>query len=323
MPTKTKPRLSRWGHSVYERPEQIAKEPMMFADWVDVVEPYADAEIVVVHSKQWIGEAELLQLPSVKMVITTTSGFEHLDWRRMHERGIIPVRMPLLRRDAVVESILGMLLHANRRQWQFHMDAQNNEWTRHKLTEYEPLRIQDQKIAVVGLGVIGTKLCELLSGLGAEMFGVDPNGIPANVHDVNPIGFDALPRQVDVTLLACTHNDTTHKMVNSTWLQQCRNMTLVNCARGKLVDLDAALQAIDCGQLQFLGLDVFPQEPFLELKDAIARPNILCTPHAAGYHPNLGVQIQEQLLNIVQRWVNEEPIPFVVGQSVCGVGNTC
>ena len=312
MPPNTKPRLSRWGHSVYERPDQISKEQTMFAEWVDVVGPYADAEVVVVHSKQWIGEAELQKMPSVQMVITTTSGFEHLDWRLMQKRGIIPVRMPLLRRDAVVESILGMLLHANRRQWQFHIDAQNNDWTRHKLTKYEPLRIQDQKIAVVGLGVIGTKLCTLLSDLGAEVFGVDPKGIPDGLQGIAPTTFEALPTLVDATLLTCTHNETTHQMVNSDWLRQCTEMTLVNCARGKLVDVDAALHALDNGQIQFLGLDVFPKEPFSDLQTFVARPNVLCTPHAAGYHPKLGVQIQEQLLNIIMRWAKDEPIPFVI-----------
>ena len=66
-----------------------------------------------------IGDKELLKMPSAKIIITTTSGFEHLDWRLMTAKGIVPVRMPLLRRDAVVESIIAMLLHANRRQWSF------------------------------------------------------------------------------------------------------------------------------------------------------------------------------------------------------------
>ena len=102
----SKPRLSRWGQSVYERSEQIALEQRLFSEWVEVVDQYSDAEIVVVHSKQSIGEAELERLPSVKMVITTTSGFEHLDWRLMRTKGIIPVRMPLLRRDASFEPLL-------------------------------------------------------------------------------------------------------------------------------------------------------------------------------------------------------------------------
>ena len=307
-----KPRLSRWGQSVYERPEQIAFEKTLFAEWVDVVPQYSDAEVVVVHSKQPIGDSELERLPSVKMVITTTSGFEHLDWRLMHTRGIVPVRMPLLRRDAVVESILAMLLHANRRQWQFQLDAKQNEWTRHRLTEYEPIRIQDQRVGVVGLGVIGTRLCEVLHFLGAEVYGVDPTGIPVGLPFVKAATFQELPTVVDATLLSCTHNASSHQMVNAEWLGQCNEMTLINCARGKLVDVEASLQALSGRKLDFLGVDVFPQEPYPDLSSVTKHGNVLCTPHAAGYHPALGTQIQTSLINIVSKWSKGDTIPFIV-----------
>ena len=313
MTTKfPKPRFSRWGQSVYERDEQIALEQTLFSEWVDVVEQYSDAEIVVVHSKQVVGESELVLMPSVKMVITTTSGFEHLDWRLMHTRGIIPVRMPLLRRDAVVESILAMLLHTNRRQWKFQQDAKHNKWTRHRLTEYEPIRIQDQRIAIVGLGVIGIRLCQVLNTLGATLYGVDPFGVPDSLPFVSQSTFQSLPRQVDATLLACTHNASSHQMINAEWLEQCQGMTLINCARGKLVDVEAALNATENQHLAFLGLDVFPNEPYTSLSDAVKHLNVVCTPHAAGYHPALGTQIQRGLINIVSSWVNGDTIPFVV-----------
>ena len=315
MRTSKKPRLSRWGHSVYERPEQIVLEKDLFADWVTVVEQYSDAEVVVVHSKQSIGDKELAKMPSAKIIITTTSGFEHLDWRLMKAKGIVPVRMPLLRRDAVVESIIAMLLHANRRQWSFMGDAQGNLWTRDRLTEYEPLRIQDQKIGVVGLGVIGRRLCTVLHSLGATVYGVEPLGIPVDLPFVTGCQFQELPFLVDATLLACTHESSTHFMVNSEWLETCNQMTLINCARGKLVEVSSALESVDIGKLAFLGLDVFPEEPYPDLKVAVSRPNVLCTPHAAGYHPNLGVQIQSGLLNIVSRWCNGDSIPYVVKES--------
>ena len=308
----SKPRLSRWGQSVYERSEQIALEPSLFSEWVEVVDQYSDAEIVVVHSKQSIGESELERLPSVKMVITTTSGFEHLDWRLMHTKGIIPVRMPLLRRDAVVESILAMLFHANRRQWKFQQDALNNEWTRDRLTEYEPIRIQDQRIGVVGLGVIGIRLCHVLQSLGAELYGVDPQGVPESISFVKPSTFQDLTTTVDATLLTCTHNESSHQMVNVEWLTQCQGMTLINCARGKLVDVEASLDAIEHQKLDFLGLDVFPNEPYSSLRKTVRYPNVVCTPHAAGYHPALGAQIQSSLINIVSSWINGDTIPFVV-----------
>ena len=69
----------------------------------------------------------------VKLVITTTSGWDHIDVQYLHSQGIKVVRMPLLRRDAVVESIVAMLLELNRRHQYFRIDASRNEWTRGQL----------------------------------------------------------------------------------------------------------------------------------------------------------------------------------------------
>lgn len=277
-----------------------------------MVEDYADAEVIVVHSKQRVGEAELGKCTHVKMVITTTSGFDHLDWSWMHMQRILPVRMPLLRRDAVVESTLAMLLHANRRQEQFQLDAGCGEWTRGRLATYSPLRLQDQQIAVVGLGVIGQRLSEVLHIFGASVFGVDPLGIPDGLPFVKETSFDSLPTHVDVTFLTCTLNPTSAYMVNEAWLGQCTGMTLINCARGKLVDVEMALLALRQGKLSFLGLDVFPEEPYSQLASINEYRNLLFTPHAAGYHPHLGTQIQQGLVDIVSRWVSNQSIPHIV-----------
>ncbi len=300
---------------MYEQAQHIAKEKELLSEWVEVVEDYQDAQIVVVHSKQPVGEQELSSKQNVKMVITTTSGFDHLDWRWMKANGILPVRMPMLRRDAVVESILGMLLHANRRQWLFQADAVNNQWTRSKLATYAPLRIQDQRIAVVGLGVIGRRLCSVLQSLGASVVGVDPFVEPESVS-VPLLSLTDLPTCVDVTLLTCTLNATSLDMINDEWLKRCDGMTLINCARGKLVSFPAVIEALSDGRLSFLGLDVFPSEPFAALDYTQQYGNLLFTPHAAGYHPHLGEQIQQGLVHIVSQWVVNREVPYVV-ESQC------
>ena len=315
MSTVLRPTLSRWGRSVYEQAHHIASEKKLLAQWVEVVEDHQDAEIVVVHSKQPVGEQELSSKPSVKMVVTTTSGFDHLDWLWMKDNGILPVRMPMLRRDAVVESILSMLLHANRRQWKFQVDAMNNQWTRSKLAEYAPLRIQDQRIAVIGLGVIGRRLCTVLQGLGANVVGVDPF-VDSNTVSVPLVELEDVPQCSDVTLLTCTLNPTSQNMINDEWLKRCDEMTLINCARGKLVNFTAAIQALSEGRLSFLGLDVFPFEPFEELNHSRHHGNLIFTPHAAGYHSHLGEQIQQGLAHIVSQWVTNQEIPHIV-ESPC------
>ena len=123
MSTLLRPTFSRWGRSVYETDRDIAFEEEGLSRWVEVLPAYSDAEIIVLHSKQPFGSRELEGLKNVRLVVTTTSGWDHMDIVFLKSKGVRCLRMPLIRRDAVVESILAMLLHHNRRQSQFLQDA--------------------------------------------------------------------------------------------------------------------------------------------------------------------------------------------------------
>jgi phosphoglycerate dehydrogenase-like enzyme len=76
------------------------------------------------------------------------------------------------------------------------------------------------------------------------------------------------------------------------------------------VDVPAAVAAVHAGHLAGLGLDVFPTEP-TDLA-ALAEPNILVTPHAAGWHPRLGELVSEGVAAAVRAWMRGEPVPFPV-----------
>ena len=308
MSVVLKPTLSRWGRSVYETSEDIVLEQEYLTRWVRILDEYADAEIVVLHSKQHFGEAELLGLQNVKIVITTTSGWDHIDVEYLRSNGIRCARMPMVRRDAVVESILGMLLHHNRRQWRFQEDAVNGVWSRGELNSIMPHRLQDQSVAVVGLGVIGKQLVSVLQYMGANVFGCDPYA-----SDVLPtiprLSFSEVPECADVVLFACNLNESTYEMVNKRWLERCHNMILINCARGQLINFDDVVDGLKKDKLSFVGLDVFPEEPFSNLSMCTDFTNVLFTPHAAGYHPQIAKLIREGLLELVQNWIQSGSVP--------------
>ena len=80
-------RLSRWGKASYETTESIAAQRKALFAWVKLVPDHTDAEIVVVHSKMRIDLEALDQMPSARLVITTTSGYEHMDIPALHVRG--------------------------------------------------------------------------------------------------------------------------------------------------------------------------------------------------------------------------------------------
>ena len=77
MPAVLKPTLSRWGISSYETPEGMAAEVAALQPWVEVLPEAQNAEIVVVNSRQLVDRDLLDGLPDAKLVVTSTSGFDH------------------------------------------------------------------------------------------------------------------------------------------------------------------------------------------------------------------------------------------------------
>jgi formylglycine-generating enzyme len=297
MSSVLKNTLSRWGHSKYETDLSVKKEKRVLSKFVDVLADYTDAEIIVIHSKQPFGDNEYLKCPSLQLLVTTTSGLDHIDISYLSTKGVRIVRMPKVRRDAVVETTLGLLINASRLIWKFHRDAKTNLWGRDKLDSYAPKRLQDLKVGIVGCGVIGRRMISVLEAFGVQLYAVDPLGVPSNVEEM---AFNKMGRECDAVLLLCDLNPSSEYLANADWLSKTkRGMILINCARGRLVDIDAAIGAIRAQHLGFLGLDVFPEEPYTKLDIVNEFENIRLLPHASGFHPNLSKQIMDGLREII------------------------
>jgi phosphoglycerate dehydrogenase-like enzyme len=296
-------RLVRWGWSEYETPDVPglpAGVELVIAEGPSA--PLETADMLVVPSTVRVDGTAVRRLGRCRLVLTTTSGFDQLDLDALASAGIAVARLPLARRDAVVESALGMMLALTRRLGSFQQAAAENRWERPRLAYYGATLLRT--VGVVGVGVIGTRMVEVLETLGARVLRCDP-------VLADGVSLDELLAASDVVTLHCELTAENRGMIGAREIARMRRgAVLVNTARGKLVDVDAAVAAIRNGQLAGLGLDVFPKEP-TDL-DRYADPRILLTPHAAGWHPALGEKIVEGIVEAAGALVHGREIPFVV-----------
>ncbi|MFT5682144.1 MAG: D-3-phosphoglycerate dehydrogenase [Myxococcota bacterium] len=303
----SRPRLSRWVVSSYETEADIAAEVAAIGDRATVVGLKADAEILVVTSSIRVDAALLASTPSARLVITTTSGYDHLDLPLLAARGIAACRLPLVRRDAVVEASLSMLIEGLRCVDAYREAAEAGQWIRHRMPQLAPKTLTGSRIGLVGLGVIGQRMAEVLGVLGAEVWGLDPAGVPDGVR---PASLAELVSQCDAVSLHCRLTADNRQMIDAEVLQSSApGLVLVNTARGGLLDVDACIAALDAGRLQALGVDVFPEEPWPRLADA-TRPGVLFTPHAAGYHTRLPLRVREGIVAAVEAWTTGLSLPW-------------
>ncbi|MDG1482230.1 MAG: NAD(P)-dependent oxidoreductase [Myxococcota bacterium] len=304
-----KPRLSRWVVSSYETEADIASEIAAIGSRAEVIGLKRDAEILVVTSSIAVDAALLAHTPSARLVITTTSGYDHLDLKLLAERGIAACRLPLVRRDAVVEASLAMLIDGLRCLDAYRVAAEAGEWIRHQMPALAPKTLTGSRVGLVGLGVIGQRMAEMLSVLGAEVWGLDPAGVPSGIR---PATLTEMLSQCDAVSLHCRLTEENRGMIGATQLRSVApGLVLVNTARGGLLDLDACITALDDGRLRALGVDVFPEEPWPRLADA-ARPGVLFTPHSAGYHTRLPLRVREGIVDAVTAWTTGAPLPWAL-----------
>jgi phosphoglycerate dehydrogenase-like enzyme len=294
-------KLVRWGWSEYETP-RIPGLPAG-VEMIAVAGPAAplgEADVLVVPSTVRVDAEAVGRLRRCRLALTTTSGFDQLDLEALRRAGIPAARLPLARRDAVVETALGMMLSLTRRLGRFQEAARAGRWERPRLAEYGATLLGT--VGVVGVGVIGRRMVEVLGGLGAPVLRCDPlleDGLP----------LEKVLRESDVVTLHCDLAPANHGLIDRARVRSLRpGAVLVNTARGALLDAAAALEAVHDGHLAGLGLDVFPVEPAdLEPYDD---PRVLVTPHAAGWHPALGVRISEGIVDAVRALLEGREVPF-------------
>lgn len=293
----------RWGRTEYD-PDQRWPLPeavsIAMADGASA--PLEEAEVLVVPSAARVDAAAVARLRRCRLVITTTSGHDHLDLAALAAAGIPACRLPLVRRDAVVETTLAMILALNRRLGDFQVAAREGRWARAELPRIGATLLGT--VGVVGVGVIGSRMCTVLEALGARVLRCDPA-----LEGTVPLA--TLCAEADVVTLHCALTPLTRGLMDAAAIAGLRpGAVLVNTARGALLDPAAAVAAVRDGRLAGVGLDVFPDEP--ARLAGLWDPRVIVTPHAAGWHPRLEALIGEGVARAIEALRAGAPIPFVL-----------
>ena len=153
---------------------------------------------------------------------------------------------------------------------------------------------------IVGLGGIGAETARLLSAFGVRVLAVDARRTerPEPVAELHPPeGLDGLLPQADFVILTVPHTPATEGFFNTTKFRLMkRGAFFINIGRGMTTKLDDLVAALGAQKIAGAALDVFEQEPLPAEHPLWGMPNVLLTPHMAGYGPHLN----ERRFQIIQ-----------------------
>jgi phosphoglycerate dehydrogenase-like enzyme len=233
-------------------------------------------------------DAELVSLlerhaPRLRWVQLPTMGYDPVE---LH--GVPPGVTVTSAGDAyaptVAEHAVAMLLALLRRIPEAVRNSANGTWDQSNAVRIGTLH--GATVAVVGFGNIGREVAARLRGFGARVIGVTRSGRADPLADEAAPGdrlLDVLGRSDAVVLAVPLNAQTRHLMDARTLAAMQPHAILINIARGGVIDHAALRDALAAGRLAGAGLDVTEPEPLPPDDPLWTLPNLLITPHVAGY----------------------------------------
>jgi len=180
--------------------------------------------------------------------------------------------------------------------------------------------LSDLTLGIVGLGAIGLEIARRAGAFGMRVLAVDPlvKQPPAGVAAVwEPGRLGELLSASDAVVIAAPHTPETARLFRRPQFQQMkRTAYLINIGRGAIVDLTDLTAALQAGEIAGAGLDVFETEPLPAEHPLWKLPNVIITPHVAGYSPRIAERHLGVLLENVRRFRNQEPLLNVVNKAL-------
>lgn len=236
------------------------------------------AQGAIVRAAYPVNRDALERMPQLRVLARTGVGTELVDLQLCAERDIPVVITPGSNTRAVAEGAIGMAAALTKRFAELTRLVADGRWD--ERVQIPVGDLDGSTLGIVGFGRIGQRLAELAAAFGMRVLAFDEFAeVPAALRADT---LEALLAESDVVSLHIPLTSENRNLFDADALGRMKpGAVLVNCARGGLIDLDAALAALESGQLGGLGLDAFDPEPPVH-HAVFEHPRVILTPHVMG-----------------------------------------
>jgi len=241
--------------------------------------------------------ANVMEKLDPEIIVTRSTGFDHIDLEKAEELGIKVYNVPHYGSNTVAEHAFTLLLGGARNI----IKASKKTESEFNSNGLEGFELKNKKIGIIGTGEIGQKAIKTAKGLEMEVIAYDPyekEGLEEELEFMY-VNLEDLIQKSDVISLHCPLTSENHHLLSHDEFEKMEGTTIINTARGGLIDSQALLEALEHGKVDFAGLDVLEVENELQKRSdftdrvefcskefeanckLIERDDTIVTPHSA------------------------------------------
>lgn len=261
--------------------------------------------VLVCNGHVAVDDAYLDRLPALKLVASTSVGYDSMDVAAMRRRGVTLTNAPDVLTDDVADMALLLLLASRRRLVEGDRYVRSGDWGRQG-TMALTRSTAGKRAGIVGLGRIGSAIARRCEALDLEIgySSRSPKDVPFRYFETP----EALAAWADILVVATPGGSSTSGLISAAVLEALGpEGSFVNVSRGTVVDEPALIAALRDGRIASAGLDVYLNEPNPS-PDLTSLPNVTLYPHHSSGTVETRERMHQLMVDNVKAFFADTPL---------------
>ena len=250
----------------------------------EIVAAMQDCDVLVPTVTDRI-DAEMIDAagPELRLIANFGAGTEHIDLKAAAERKIIVTNTPGVFTDDTADLTMAGIIGVPRRIREGVELIRSGKWSGWAPTAMLGRKLGGKTLGIIGMGRIGQAVAHRARAFGLDIVYHNRKRLPEAVERMLGARYldsvDELVAAADILTLHCPATPETRGIMDARRIALMKEgASLINTARGDLVDYEALIEALEAGHLAGAGLDVYPDEPNVDPR-LIRHPNVMTLPH--------------------------------------------
>lgn len=278
----------------------------------DLAEKMRGKHALLTTPSEHISAQMIAASPYLKAICNMAVGYNNIDLDAATRAGIMVTNTPDVLNETTADFAWALLMAAARRVSESERWLRDGKWNKWRYDAFLGADVHGSTLGIIGMGRIGQAIARRSIGFNMKVIYRNRSRLPAQLEaDANHARYvdkDALLRAADHVILVLPYSAESHHTIGAAELALMKpSATLVNIARGGIVDDAALIAAIRDNRIAAAGLDVFENEPAFH-PDFLTLSNVVLTPHiGSASEPTRRAMANRAADNLIAALSDEDP----------------